>query len=104
MLEVLYSSGLRVSELVNLKIANVHFDIGFLRVLGKGNKERLIPIGKEALKYINIYKEEVRTLIAKEKGHENYLFLNRRGKKLSRVMVFMIIKDLVAKAGLQKKK
>ena len=102
MLETLYSSGLRVSELINLKISDIHFEIGFLKVLGKGNKERLVPVGKEALKYITIYMEEVRVHTERVRGHENYLFLNRRGKKLSRVMIFMIIKDLTAKAGLRK--
>lgn len=102
MLETLYSSGLRVTELVELKTANIHFDVGFLRVIGKGSKERLVPIGKEALKYIRIYREEVRVHIDIARGHEGYLFLNRRGKMLSRQMVFMAIKDLVAKAGLNK--
>lgn len=102
MLETLYSSGLRVSELISLKISNIHFEIGFLRILGKGNKERLVPIGREALKYINIYREEVRVHLEVEKGHEAFLFLNRRGKQLTRQMVFILIKDLVAKAGLNK--
>ena len=102
MLETLYSSGLRVSELISLKISNIHFEIGFLRILGKGNKERLVPIGREALKYINIYREEVRVHLEVEKGHEAFLFLNRRGKQLTRQMVFIVIKDLVAKAGLNK--
>lgn len=103
MLETLYSSGLRVTELVALKLAHVHFDVGFLRVIGKGNKERLVPIGKQALKYIDIYRKEVRVHLEIAKGHESFLFLNRRGKKLSRQMVFMYIKDLVNKAGLNKK-
>lgn len=103
MLETLYSSGLRVTELVALKLAHVHFDVGFLRVIGKGNKERLVPIGKQALKYIDIYRREVRIHLDIAKGHESFLFLNRRGKKLSRQMVFMYIKDLVNKAGLNKK-
>lgn len=102
MLETLYSSGLRVTELVELKLSNVHFDVGFVRVVGKGNKERLVPIGKEALKFINIYRNEVRVHLDIAKGHEAFLFLNRRGKKLSRQMVFMYIKDLVAKSGLNK--
>ena len=102
MLETLYSSGLRVTELVELKLSNVHFDVGFLRVIGKGNKERLVPIGREALKFIRIYQEEVRVHLEIAKGHEPFLFLNRRGKKLSRQMVFMYIKDLVAKSGLNK--
>jgi integrase/recombinase XerD len=102
MLETLYSSGLRVTELVNLKLSNILFDVGFLRVVGKGNKERLVPIGKEALKFINIYREEVRVHQEVQPGHEGFLFLNRRGKQLSRQMIFMTIKDLVAKSGLNK--
>jgi integrase/recombinase XerD len=102
MLEVLYSSGLRVSELVELKLANIYFDLGFLRVIGKGNKERLVPIGKDALKYIKIYMQEIRIHVPVQKGAESHVFLNRRGKKLTRVMVFMIIKDLALKIGLHK--
>ena len=102
MLEVLYSSGLRVSELIALKINNIYVDIGFLRVIGKGNKERLVPIGRDALKFIKIYLEEVRVHIPIQKGFEGYAFLNRRGRKLSRVMVFMIIKDLAVRIGLKK--
>ena len=102
MLETLYSSGLRVSELVGLKLSNVHFDVGFLRILGKGSKERLVPIGKEALKYINIYREEVRVHLDIKPSFENILFLNRNGRQLSRQMIFMVIKDLVLKAGIQK--
>lgn len=102
MLETLYSSGLRVSELINLKIPNIHFEIGFLRILGKGNKERLVPIGRQALKYINMYREEVRVHLDIASGHEAFLFLNRRGKQLSRQMVFMNIKDFVTKAGINK--
>jgi integrase/recombinase XerD len=102
MLEILYSSGLRVSELVELKIANVYFDLGFLRVIGKGNKERLVPIGKDALKFLKIYLEEIRVHVPVQKGSESHVFLNRRGKKLSRVMIFMIIKALAATIGLQK--
>ena len=102
MLEMLYSSGLRVSELIDLKIGNVYFDLGFLRVIGKGNKERLVPIGKDALKYLRIYLEEIRVHVPIQKGSESHVFLNRRGKKISRVMVFMIIKDLAATLGLKK--
>jgi len=102
MLEILYSSGLRVSELVELRIANVYFDIGFLRVIGKGNKERLVPIGRDALKFLKIYIEEVRVHVPVQKGFENYAFLNRRGRKLSRVMVFLVIKSLAEKIGLKK--
>lgn len=103
MLEVLYSSGLRVSELINLRLTNIYDDIGFLRIMGKGNKERLVPIGKDALKYLTIYREEVRVHTPVISGHENVVFLNRRGKKLSRVMVFTIIKNLAEKAGIKKK-
>ncbi len=102
MLEVLYSSGLRVSELVELKINNVHFDVGFLRVVGKGNKERLVPVGTDALKFLKIYLQEIRVHIPVKKGFEGFVFLNRNGRKLSRVMVFMIIKDLAARIGLNK--
>ncbi len=102
MLEVLYCSGLRVSELVDLKLANVYFDIGFLRVIGKGNKERLVPVGRDAIKYLKIYLEEARVHIPVQKGFESYVFLNRRGKKLTRVMVFLIIKHLASKIGLKK--
>ena len=102
MLETLYSSGLRVSELTELKLANVYHDIGFLRIIGKGNKERLVPIGKEALKFIRIYADEIRCHLEIKKGYENYLFLNRRGAKLSRVMIFTIIKSLSKIIGLNK--
>ena len=102
MLETLYSSGLRVTELIGLKTANVLFEAGFLRVVGKGNKERLVPVGKEALKFINIYREEVRVHLDVQRGQEAFLFLNRRGKQLTRQMVFLTIKDLVAKAGIHK--
>lgn len=102
MIEILYSSGLRVSELVNLTLSNLHADIGFLRVIGKGNKERLVPVGKDALKFTKIYIKEWRINVPTIKGHENYIFLNRRGKKLSRVMIFTIIKDLAARAGIRK--
>ncbi len=102
MLEVLYCSGLRVSELVDLKVGNVYFDVGFLRVIGKGNKERLVPVGKDALRFLKIYLEEIRVHVPVQKGHESNVFLNRRGRKLTRVMIFMIIKDLAAKIGLRK--
>lgn len=102
MLETLYSSGLRVSELINLKISHLHDDIGFIRVLGKGSKERLVPIGSEALKHINLYREHVRVHINVKKGFEDHLFLNKRGSALSRVMVFMIIKDLALQTNLKK--
>lgn len=102
MLETLYSSGLRVSELTALKISNIYEDIGFIRVIGKGSKERLVPVGKSALKHIRIYRDEVRVHIPIQSGFEDYLFLNRRGKALSRVMVFHIIKDLASAIGLKK--
>lgn len=102
MLETLYSSGLRVSELIGLKTSNIHFDVGFIRVFGKGSKERLVPIGKTALKHINIYRDEVRVHLDIKSGHESFLFLNRRGRQLTRQMVFTFLKELVAKAGIQK--
>ncbi|KEO73717.1 site-specific tyrosine recombinase XerD [Anditalea andensis] len=102
MLEILYSSGLRVSELVDLKLSSVYRDVGFLRVIGKGNKERLVPIGSEALKFLDLYLSHYRQKMAPAKGHEEIVFLNRRGKKLSRVMVFLIIKKLAEEIGLKK--
>lgn len=101
-IETLYSCGLRVSELVNLKISNIFFNSGFIKITGKGNKQRLIPIGKIALKYIKIYLKEVRNTINIKKGNEDILFLNKRGSKLSRVMIFIIIKRLTEKAGINK--
>ena len=101
-IETLYSCGLRVSELVNLKISNMHADVGYIRVTGKGDKERLIPIGSDAIKYIGIYKENIRNQIAIKIGEEDFLFLNRRGKRLSRVMIFLILKELALKAGITK--
>jgi integrase/recombinase XerD len=102
MLETLYSSGLRVSELVNLKLSDLHFDIGFLRIVGKGNKERLVPVGKDAQKYISIYVNEVRCHMNIKPGHESIVFLNRRGAQLTRVMIFTIIKRLAREIGLEK--
>lgn len=102
MLEILYSSGLRVSELVELKKSQVFADIGFLRVVGKGNKERLVPIGKDALRYLKIYQEQVRVHQTPTKGNEEYVFLNRRGQKLTRVMIFLIIKKTAEQAGIKK--
>jgi integrase/recombinase XerD len=101
-LETMYSCGLRVSETVNLKISQLYLDVGFIRVIGKGNKERLVPIGDSAAKYITIYKNNIRVHEQPEPGNEDFLFLNKRGVKLSRVMIFLIIKDLVTKAGIQK--
>ncbi|MCZ8355723.1 MAG: site-specific tyrosine recombinase XerD [Cyclobacteriaceae bacterium] len=104
-LEVLYSCGLRVSECVELKTGNLYLEemgVGFVKVVGKGNKERLVPIGKEASKYVRIYIEQIRNGMPIQKGFENHVFLNRRGKKLTRVMIFTIIKNLAAKAGIKK--
>jgi integrase/recombinase XerD len=103
MLEVLYASGLRVTELVELRISNLYLDIGFIKVLGKNNKERLVPIGEEAIKHIHLYYESVRRgqMNIKE-GHQDFLFLNKNGKKLSRVMVFLIIKAQAEKAGIKR--
>jgi len=100
MLETLYSSGLRVSELINLRISNIFFGERFLKILGKGDKERLVPIGRSALKYIEVYLNEVRVHVPVKKGFENYAFLNRRGQALTRVMIFTIIKNLGKEAGL----
>lgn len=102
-IEVLYSCGLRVSELIALQISSCHFDDGFISITGKGNKTRLVPIGLEAIKYAKLYLETSRNQIAVKDGHEDFLFLNRRGQKLSRVMVFIILKDLAEKAGIKKK-
>jgi integrase/recombinase XerD len=101
-LETMYSCGLRVSEVVNLKISGLYLDVGFLKVTGKGDKERLVPIGSEAIKCIKIYKDKIRVHQPIQIGSEDILFLNRRGKKLSRVMIFYIIKDLALKAGITK--
>ena len=102
LLETLYSCGLRVSELVNLKVQNLFLDIGFIKVLGKGMKERLVPIGTKAAECISIYMKEYRTNLNISEGFEGYLFINRRGKNLTRNMIFIIVKDLVKKAGLNK--
>ena len=101
-LETLYSCGLRVSELVNLKVQNLFLDIGFIKVLGKGMKERLVPIGTKAAECISLYMNEYRKSINISEGFEGYLFINRRGKNLTRNMIFIIVKDLVKKAGLNK--
>lgn len=102
MLETLYSCGLRVSELIALRLSMLYLDAGFIRVIGKGNKERLVPIGSEAVKQIRYYTDHVRAMMKIKMGSEDILFLNRRGSSLSRVMVFIIIKDLTKKAGIQK--
>lgn len=103
MLEFLYGCGLRVSELTNLKISDIKKDAGFIKVSGKGNKERLIPVGKTALSQFENYYEHFRKHQKTEKGNDDYLFLNNRGKKITRVMVFLIIKKMVAEAGIFKK-
>lgn len=102
MIETLYGCGLRVSELVNLRISCIYFNEGFMRITGKGDKERLVPFSGKALKQINLYLHEIRSHIIIKKGHEDFLFLNRRGAKLSREMIFMIIKELALIAGIQK--
>lgn len=103
MLETMYSCGLRVSELIGLKISNLYLDIGFVRVIGKGNKERLVPIGSTAVNQIKLYKNHIRSQLTTIKpGKEDFLFLNRRGSPLSRVMVFMILKELTEKCGFNK--
>jgi integrase/recombinase XerD len=101
-LETLYSCGLRVSEVVNLRISNLYLDVGFIKVLGKGDKERLVPIGRSAIKYINVYRKNIRVHIHPKKGYEDILFLNKRGSSLSRVMIFYIIKDAAKAAGIKK--
>lgn len=101
-LETMYSCGLRVSEVVGLKISHLYHDLGFIRVTGKGDKERLIPIGANAIKFITIYKNQVRVHTQPTKGNEDILFLNKKGSKLSRIMIFYIIKDLALKAGIKK--
>jgi len=103
MLEVLYGCGLRVSELVNLKLSDWHRNEGFIRVIGKGNKERLAPIGGIAEKHLNTYIKKIRSHQNKVKGYEDFIFLNRNGRQLSRVMVFYIIKELAKKINLKKK-
>ncbi|MCV2484194.1 site-specific tyrosine recombinase XerD [Flavobacterium sp. SH_e] len=102
MLETLYGCGLRVSELISLKISDLFFDEGFIKITGKGNKERFVPIGSLTQKYIDIYRNAVRTNLNIKKGAEDTLFLNRRGNQLTRAMVFTIIKDLAQKMGLKK--
>ena len=101
-LETLYSCGLRVTELVNLRISCLYMDVGFVRVIGKGDKERLVPIGSDAIKYINLYKNNIRIHIDVKPGQEDFLFLNRRGSKLTRVMIFIMLKALAKKAGIVK--
>jgi integrase/recombinase XerD len=102
-LETLYSCGLRVSELINLQLSNIHFKEGYLKVIGKGDKERLAPIGGRALQYLKIYINEVRNHQSIKKGHDDFVFLNNRGAKLTRVMIFLIIQKLSEIIGLKKK-
>lgn len=102
MLETLYGCGLRVSELVALKISDLFFEEGFIKVKGKGDKQRFVPIGNLTQKYIDIYKSSIRPHLSIQKGHEDTLFLNRRGKQLTRAMIFTIIKDLAVKINLKK--
>ncbi len=101
-IETLYSCGLRVTELTEIKISNLHFDDGFLKVEGKGKKERLVPISPKAIREINFYMEHYRDYLDIKDGHEDYVFLNRRGQKLSRVMIFNIVKTAKILAGSKK--
>jgi integrase/recombinase XerD len=101
-LETMYSCGLRVTEVVNLRISALYPDLGFIKVTGKGDKERLVPIGKTALKYISIYRNQVRVHSSIKPGNEDILFLNRRGAKLSRQMIFFFLKELVKHSGIKK--
>lgn len=101
--ETLYSCGLRVSELVNLKISCLYFEEGFIRVIGKGDKERLVPIGSKSIHEITIWMNHHRTHVPLKKGFEDFVFLNRRGKALTRVMIFTMVKQFVERAGIQKK-
>ena len=100
--ETLYSCGLRVSELVNLRRSCLYFEVGYIRIIGKGDKERLVPIGSSAIKYIKIYLENIRVHMPVIAGNEDVVFLNRRGRKLTRVMIFTIIKNLAKKAAITK--
>lgn len=102
LLEFLYGAGLRVSELVGLKLTDVYVENGFIKVCGKGDKERLVPAGRDAFKYLKLYVEHVRPQIPIKKSANNYVFLNRRGSSLSRVMIFIICKDLAQKVGIRK--
>lgn len=102
MLETLYSCGLRVTEMISLKLSNLHFDIGYVKVLGKGNKERLVPVGDEAIKHITIYRDTVRNHLDIKKGFEDFVFLNARGRSLSRIFVFQQIKLLASLAKIKK--
>jgi len=101
-IETLYSCGLRVSELVNLKITNIYFEEGFIRVIGKGNKERLVPVSATVEKEINLYKDHIRIHQEIKSGHEDILFLNRRGAKLTRHMIYTIVQQLAFATRLRK--
>lgn len=101
-IETLYSCGLRVSELVGLRISQLFLETGYIRVTGKGNKQRLVPIGSDAVKYINLYRSQVRVHLPVKAGNEDFVFLNKRGTRLSRIMIFLIIKELVKQAGINK--
>jgi len=101
-IETLYGCGLRVSELLGLKISCIYFNEGFIKVTGKGNKERLVPFSGKAINQVKVYLHEIRSHLEIKKGNEDFLFLNRRGTKLTRMMIFIIIKDLALAAGIQK--
>ncbi|MDG2139262.1 MAG: site-specific tyrosine recombinase XerD [Flavobacteriales bacterium] len=102
-IETLYSCGLRVTELINLKISNIQFKEGYIKIIGKGDKERLTPIGSNAIKYILLYMNEIRVHQKIKKNNEDFVFLNNRGSKLSRVMIFTLIKKIIEKVGIKKK-
>lgn len=102
MLETLYSCGLRVTELISLKLSDLYFEEGFINVIGKGDKQRFVPISEHTQKYIDIYRNEIRTHIDVKPEYVDILFLNRRGRQLTRAMIFTIIKDLAVKAGIKK--
>ena len=102
MMEVLYGCGLRVSEVVSLKISDLFFEEGFIKITGKGNKQRFVPIAASTQKYVELYKNQIRTQLSIVKGHEDTLFLNRRGRQLTRAMIFTIIKNLAVKINLEK--
>jgi integrase/recombinase XerD len=101
-LETMYSCGLRVSEAVGLRISSLYLNDGYIRVIGKGDKERLVPIGVSATNYIRIYQQDIRIHVPPKPGNDDILFLNRRGSKLTRVMIFLVLKDLVRQAGITK--
>jgi len=102
LLETLYGCGLRVSELINLKISDLFFDEGFIKVTGKGDKQRLVPIGQTTIKYIDLYRKEIRIHHDIHPSAKDTIFINRRGKMLTRAMVFTIVKQLAVKAGIRK--